>query len=128
MKCRVFRQRKGWLTLALLATAAARPARATEPSILFDLRVHDTGGKEVLLEHPGDSVVLDLWCLVTGADNNLNNDCIHACIGSFKSSNGGLQGNLVGLPPVPPFNQLTSSIGAQHDLDGDGDLDVGGLD
>jgi hypothetical protein len=36
-----------------------------------------------------------------------------------------LLGDLVGLPPVPPFNGPATGAGLPQDLDGDGDLDIG---
>src|SRR4051794_31740954 len=101
------------------------PARATLPSIVFDLRVHDTGGKDAIVHGFGDSVVLDLYVHLNGLDANPANDVIQSGSGSVCSSTGGLAGDLLGLTPPVPFNASGTSTGTQADLDSDGDLDVG---
>jgi hypothetical protein len=96
-----------------------------DPGFTFDLRVHGTGGKEVTVQEPGDTITLDLFVHVQGNDSNQTNDGLNNVLGGFRSTTGRLLGDLAGVPPPAPFNQLSSTPGQAHDLDGDGDLDVG---
>ena len=73
-------------------------------------------------------MLLDLYAIVTGLDADPSNDLIQSGSGSFLSSTGGLPGNLLGLAPPAPFNSTGWQLGAQADLDADGDLDVGATD
>lgn len=103
--------------------ATARP----DASFSFDLRVHDTGGKDVTVTDPGDSVLIDVFFRMTGTDASLTNDRLSGGSFKFLSSNSGLHGDLLGAPPPSPFNLTGSAPGRQNDLDGDGDLDIGAL-
>ncbi len=109
----------------VIALAAADRCAAALPSIVFDLRVHDTGGKEVTLINPGDSVTLDLYTVASGLNGTSVDDNVTWINGSFLSSQGGLLGDLQGLP-VPSIRTPPSTVGTAQDLDSDGDLDVGG--
>jgi hypothetical protein len=96
-----------------------------EPGYTFDLRVHGTGAKEVTVQEPGDTITLDVFVHVRGNDADPSNDGLNNVLGGFRSIPGGLLGDLAGVPPPAPFNQTSSSPGQAHDLDADGDLDVG---
>ncbi|HEX2973777.1 MAG TPA: hypothetical protein VHP11_15705 [Tepidisphaeraceae bacterium] len=113
----------------LLGGALGTPnwARA-EYGLLFDLRVHDGGGKSATVGTIGDVVVMDLYAVLTGATTGIQDVKLQSGAGSFCSSDGGLLGDLLGLRPPSPFNSMASSAGIQNDLDGDGDKDVGPID
>src|SRR5690349_5479102 len=108
-----------------MARLTSQAAQAQSPGYTFDLRVHGTGASDFTVSDPGDTVLLDLFVHVQGQDANPNNDGINDVFGLFKSSTGGLLGDLVGVPPPSPFNLVSSGPGRQNDLDGDGDLDIG---
>jgi len=99
-------------------------AGAAMPTVEYDLRVHGTGAKTVDVTYSGQTVVLDLYAFVRGLDLNANNDGISSGSGLFRSSTGGLLGDLLGLGPPSPFNSLGSTVGGQIDSDSDGDLDI----
>ena len=44
---------------AAVSSAAPRIASAVLPTITFDLRVHDTGGKDASVSHAGQAVLID---------------------------------------------------------------------
>src|SRR5688572_1794140 len=117
--------RAGFALLAAVATASIALADAS--LFTLDLRVHGTGAKEAVVSEPGDSVVLDLFIRANGQDANPNNDGVQNLFSAFKSSQGGLVGDLIGIAPPAPFNNFGSNQGRQIDFDGDGDLDVGSL-
>lgn len=105
--------------------AFAAPASAQQYGYTFDLRVAGTGAKEVVVQDPGDTVTLELFVHVRGADSDLSNDGLNDVLGGFSSSTGRLLGDMAGLPPPAPFNLTGSSPGRPNDIDGDGDLDIG---
>jgi hypothetical protein len=75
----------------------------------------------------GDTVIFRVFADVTGAAGNANPDTIQSLSGSFLSVGGGNFGNLTltAAGITAPFGASGSSAGAQTDLDGDGDLDIG---
>ena len=119
------------LTLAVAGAAAsvfATNARAAEPfDLLYDLRVHGTGDKSAPVNNLGDVVTLDLFAIIVDGNGNSADDSLKSGNGSFLSSPGGLLGDLLGLPTIAPFNSSGSQRGIQHDLDLDGDYDIGRL-
>jgi hypothetical protein len=125
------RQKRRALVVTALAGAVAPIAPpavgAALPTVTFDLRVHDTGGKEATVSHVGDSVLLDLYAFASGLDLDLTNDRVTSASGAIRSSTGGLLGDLLGLPAVAPFNMSGANVGTQRDVDGDGDMDVSGV-
>lgn len=127
-----FRMFKRKFSLPILAAASVGLTGVTTAlgaaGVVFDLRVHDTGSKDVVIDSPGDSVLLDVYAKVTGYDANPGNDGLSFAVASFRSGFGGLLGDLIGIGPPPGFNAISSTPGSTMDLDGDGDLDVGGTD
>src|SRR5688572_837533 len=93
-------------------------AQTSPYGIAFDLRAPGTGGKQVTVNTIGETVFLDLYVTVFGQDANPRNEALQVVSGGFRSSAGGLGGDLLGLTPVAPFDQ-TSRPGLQSDPDGD---------
>ena len=80
------RKASAMIATAVMATLAMRDTNAyAAPGVSFDLRVHDTGSKDVVIASPGDSVVLDLYARAWGDDSNAANDGMIAAVGSFRS-------------------------------------------
>lgn len=85
----------------------------------------------------GSVVSFDVFAVVTGTNASNADDKFISVAGSWRSSNGGLEGDILmnlvrsvtdpdtGDVLTPGFDGLGSSVGLQQDLDGDGDLDVG---
>jgi len=85
----------------------------------------------------GDVVSFDVFAVVTGSNGTTTDDKFISAAGSWRSSNGGLKGNILmdlvrsstdpdtGEIISAGFDGLGSSVGLQQDLDSDGDLDVG---
>jgi hypothetical protein len=113
------------LAAGALLAGGVGVARADLPSVEFDLRVHGTGEKEATVGNGGEYVLLDLYAVLHDLDGDPSNDSLGIASGNFRSSTGGLLGNLFALQPPPPFNSLGSTAGTPADLDGDGDLDIG---
>jgi hypothetical protein len=66
-----------------------------------------------------------MYATAHGLDGDDSNDGIDIITTGLRSASGGLQGDLLGLRPPPPFDGSGWDAGQQHDLDGDGDLDIG---
>src|SRR5206468_11453840 len=115
----------GAAALSAVSSLLGVSARAAMPRVEFDLRVDGTNAKDFTASRPNDLVVLDLYVKAYGLDLDPTNDNTTAGSGYFRSSSGGLRGNLKGLTPPSPYNQSGSDIGAQYDVDSDGDLDIG---
>lgn len=110
------------ISLALVAGAAA----ADDPfDLFFDLRVHGTGAKSAQVNELGDLVTLDLFAIIPDGNGNALDDSLKSASGGFRSSTGGLLGDLLGLPNVSPFTAAGSERGRQRDFDSDGDYDLG---
>jgi len=95
-------------------------------SLTIDLRLVG-GGKEVTVDHIGQTVSLEAWAIVTGSNADISDEGVQDVIGSFLSSNvggGSALGDLSAVR-VNPFRALGSVDPVQADLDGDGDLDAG---
>lgn len=128
------------------ATGIYTSTSSVRADAIFDLRATTVNGAALSgLQSPhaipdarlGDVIAFDVFVLITGTDANFTNDRFISGIGSFRSSNGGLGGNVlmdvVRTPvdengdPIGPlgFDEIGYSVGLQQDLDGDGDLDVG---
>ncbi len=111
--------------LALAVSAISSAAWAATPSVLCDVRVHDTGGKTATVTEIGQEVVLDLYITASGSNANPNDDRIQTGSAYLLSSTGGLKGDLLADYPASPFGQSGAATGVQVDRDSDGDLDVG---
>src|SRR5687767_10327624 len=93
----------------------------------IDLRT-PTGGKAVTVSSVGQVVSLDVWAVITAGDTDAANDAFQWAHGSFLSSDvggGAASGTLAATLSDPFAAGNGASNGAQTDLDGDGDLDVG---
>lgn len=110
-------------TLIAAATVAALGA-STQAALLLDVEVA-TGGKTATIANVGDTVSLNIYADPQGADSNLTNEGFKSIFGKLVSGNGGLLGNL-SLSLTSAFSGANSQAGLVQDLDGDGDLDVGG--
>jgi hypothetical protein len=120
------------LTAAVMAGLGAQQAFA---ALTVDMRVttvlgggtiHDAG-KTVSNAVVGTTVIMQVWAQVTGSAGNTTAgiaQSIQSAVGSFLSTGPHL-GPLQTLSLAAPFKGLSSSLGFQTDLDGDGDLDVG---
>jgi hypothetical protein len=98
-------------------------------SLTYDLRL--AGGGKSANVTPGQVVNLELFAVVTGADANASNEGYQNGWGSILSKSVSGATNLKGTLAAtltPTFNANSAQPGAQADLDGDGDLDVGSND
>lgn len=99
-----------------------------EAKLVLETRfVGRTGGESV---QPGDVLSFDVFAVVTGRNEDLTDEALQSIHGRFisKDVDGGfLRGNLSSAP-LAPYNDLPSTGGTAQDLDGDGDLDLGGTD
>ena len=98
-------------------------------SLVIDLRVPG-GGKTATVNSVGQHVSLQIWATVTGSNASGSDEGMQTAIGSLLSTNvgGGAANGSLSASPASPFNSFGSQSGVQHDLDGDGDLDVGSND
>src|SRR5439155_23033556 len=95
-------------------------------SLTIDLRLVG-GGKEVTVDHIGQTVSLEAWAIVTGSNADISDEGVQDVIGSLLSSHvggGSALGDLSAVR-VNPCRALGSVDPVQADLDGDGDLDAG---
>ena len=136
-------KRIGHRTMGKLAAAAAVglagfSASQAEATMIIDIRATAIDGvptadaKNVTVL-AGDVVTLQVFARVQGT-NALNDEAFKLMIGSFRSSTGGLLGDLGDNRVEPPFNGYASNgttpihqNGSQMDVDSDGDLDIGPL-
>lgn len=95
-------------------------------SVIVDTRLVG-GGSTATVSSVGQRIDFEVWATVTGNDSNNTNEGLQIAIGSLLSSNvaGGSAGGTITAAVSSPFTANGSSSGAQADLDGDGDLDVG---
>ncbi len=114
------------LACAISGIALSSTVRATA-QLTYDLRVSDTGAKTATVAAAGDVVTMNLYAIIAGADSDPANDGFHTGQGSFLSGIGGLKGDLSFFNLDPFAFTAATKPGVQRDLDGDGDLDVGGL-
>src|SRR5687768_9486573 len=104
--------------LASIGLSATALAQSSSPyGVVVDLRLHETGVKEITIDSLGDTVLMDLYVSVFGLDANLANDALQSTSGSFTSTNGGLLGDLLGLAPAQPFNGSGTRTGVPNDFD-----------
>ena len=95
-------------------------------SAVIDVRLTG-GGQSVVVDHVGQVINFDVFETVTGTHGTGSDDGLQTLTGSLLSSNitGGAAAGTISVTPFSPFDASGSQNGAQVDLDGDGDLDVG---
>ena len=97
---------------------------------VVDLRLPG-GGTTATVDSVGDTVNFEIWFTVTGHDADAANEGVQTVNASLLSTNitgGSVNGTMVVNTIEAPFNTTGTQRGAQADLDGDGDLDVGSND
>src|SRR6185295_9691058 len=113
-------------------------AGAAQASLHIDIRATGVNGnplgagqttKLIPVVNAGDVVTFDIFAIITGANTVNSDDKIVSAAGSWKSSNGGLKGNLLADyvrtfedsngNTVNGFDASGASVGLQQDLDGD---------
>jgi hypothetical protein len=96
-------------------------------SLVVDLRVPG-GAKAATVSSVGQVIKLEAWATVKGSNTVGTDEGLQDVWGSFISKNvtGGAANGTLKATRTAPFNGTTSMDGMQKDLDGDGDLDVGG--
>src|SRR5262249_7724594 len=107
---------------------------AQTPTLTVDLRATGTSSGVVLdSKHVlftggiGGTVQMDIWAVVGGGTNGMNDEWVSWLHGSFLSSYGGLLGDL-SASVVHGWDNVGAGNGTQQDLDGDTDRDVGSND
>ncbi len=102
--------------------------------LTYDLRVSTTGNsagvvrtdaKTVSVSGVGDTIHLEVYGILAGADGITTNDGISSAGGSFKSGTGGLLGNIGNTAVDAAFHGTGFQAGTPADLDADTDLDAG---
>lgn len=132
------RRRTGYRKLAIaVASVAVGLCQFARGWVAIDLRASSATGSAVIVNpqevsgaRVGDRITVDLVAHISDTDNDPSNDGFISGIGSIVSS-GDPYFNALGTlrgSNVSPFDGAGSSRGLQVDLDGDGDLDVGGTD
>ncbi len=104
--------------------------RLPAPGLQLDLETV-SGGKTATVHQVGDTVTLNVYARILGADAITTNDGIQESVYSIVSSPSGLHGNLgtpAGITIPDQFQANAFQTGTQVDLNGDGDLDVGSTD
>jgi len=154
MEKRIVKRQAGKILAAAVAAAglAGLASSSANASLLVDLRatgvtgggavVAGTTGKSVTNVVPGSVVTMDVFARITGANttqittdngdgtfSTQNDDSLQILVGSFKSSAGGLLGDIAKLTTTTQnpavWNGAGSSVGTQLDADADTDLDIG---
>jgi hypothetical protein len=132
-------ERLGHSATGKLATAVAAAVGcvglATERAdagLMIDLRAMTVNGQPLpagsaadrVEVAPGDVVGINIVAVVSGM-NALNDEAGNDIHGVFRSTTGGLIGDLGNSAVVAPYNASGSQNGLTIDIDSDGDLDVG---
>jgi len=154
MEKRIVKRQAGKVLAAAVAAAGlvGLASSSANASLLVDLRaatvtgggsvVAGSNGKSVTGVQPGSVVTMDLFARITGANttqaigdngdgtfSTQNDDSLQILVGSFKSSAGGLKGDIAKLTSTTQnpqvWNGAGSSAGTQLDADADTDLDIG---
>src|SRR6185503_11328340 len=94
-------------------------------SVTIDVRMPG-GGKQAAASSVGQVIAMEAWATVSGS-NGVADEGFQVGQGSFVSAdfNGGSVSGTLSVNRTFPFTGSGSQNGAQQDLDGDGDLDVG---
>ena len=115
--------------LAVLLSLLGALTPAAEGKLVLETRFVDRSGGSGDVQ-VGDVFHFDVFAVVTGRNAVLTDEALQSIHGRFlsKDVNGGfLRGNL-DATPLAPYNDVPSTGGTAQDLDGDGDLDLGGTD
>lgn len=114
-----------WMAGAVATAALWSGSLADAALLTYDLRIAG-GGKAASVAAVNDVVNLELWAILS-TDNTNPNDKFTIGMGSIKSSNGGLLGNLSSTLVSPYAGAGVSANGTPTTLlDADGDTDIGG--
>jgi hypothetical protein len=133
---------KKWLLGACGVFAGALAVQSASASLLIDLEIANSGGKAQTVQK-GDTVTIDIFATVRGANTTSTNDGFQSLQGSLKASGGAIIGVLnpagddildpdSGEPTgqkffgIDPFSGNGTTNGKQQDLDNDGTPDWGG--
>ena len=129
-------RRKTLRTLFLAAVATVGFARSSHAALLVDLRltgvsgpavIEDLAPPRVLVTGIGARIDMEIWAIVVATNSTTLDDGLLDLSGSLVSGPG--DNHLKGIMTaelLPAFSGPGSTAGRQQDLDGDGDLDVGG--
>jgi hypothetical protein len=132
-------------SMFLLAAIVISQSQAARANLTFDLRADSVSGTDVQLNgsksvtisssSAGGGIVFELWAIITGSnadpsDERINNFAVRAI--SSNSGAGAVRGNMANTPPPTMgiqngYDQPGFSNGTLMDLDGDGDMDIGGV-
>jgi hypothetical protein len=125
-------------SMLLGGAAVAGLSSAAQASLTFDVRaVLGTGAatvvnaKQVNISNPlaAGTVTFNVFAVVSpdgGDDANALNEGFTSGAGNFLTTGTSVKGNLQAFRSAPYSAATGSSNGTMQDLDGDGDLDVGG--
>ena len=120
-------------TLFIAGAAFAIAAQQASATLMIDLRVVSVDG--VPTAHPkcfigaaNSLLSFEVYAVVTGAAGNAGLEGFQIAVGSILSNTSatGARGNVEAPALFGPFSAAGSTVGALADLDGDGDLDIGG--
>jgi hypothetical protein len=134
-------KRIGHRTMGKLAAAAAvglvgfGSSQTADASLVIDIRAtavnsqpitvpgNGDAPETVVVGGAGDVVSFNIIARVTGT-NDLDDEAFKTMNGVFRSSTGGLLGDL-STQFASPFNSTGAQNGSQIDIDSDGDFDIG---
>jgi hypothetical protein len=128
------RRSMGKLAAAVAAVAGACvavTASRANAGLMVDLRAVSVNGQPLsggsnakFVEVVGGDVVTIDIVAVTSGTNALNDEMFQSVVGVFRSSTGGLLGNM-STSTTAQFSSSGAQNGVPADVDGDGDLDIG---
>lgn len=115
-----------FLGAAIFSLALALVSPRAHATLTYDLRLVG-GGKSGTVLASNQTINLELWAMVTGATGNSALEGFQNGYVTVVSQNGGnIKGDL-SATLNGAFSANSSSAGLSHDLDGDGDKDLGSL-
>ena len=121
-------QRKGLFAAAAALVLGGVAAQSASAAVVYDMRLTSGGGKSLDNVTPGQTLSVDVYAIVSGANGTGTDDGFTNGFYSILSNNA-LTGTTAGLSVtgggnVAPFNSGDQD-GALQDLDVDGDVDAG---